>query len=361
MIFALIVLGLILLVLLLSYILYRRFKPRDPDIESDDAALGYFRESYDNCRAAFRGRAVDIVRANANAEYGHWQIPGQLDHDLTMDWCHIPARGTKNKLLILNSGLHGIEGYTGSAVQLMFIDRFLDKLPGDTGVLLIHGINAYGFKYHRKVTENNVDLNRNCVTGSQMFNIENSGYGELRNMLMPTKPVNINSIGNQFFYLTAIYKILRKSMRTLRQAALQGQYDYPKGFYYGGNAFEPQIDSLRTLLTGFIEQYQMTLNVDLHTAYGERGKLHLFIDKPEDPEVLNGIETIFSGVNIDWGNSGNFYTILGDYIGWVSTLVPHRLCLPMLFEFGTLDSQKTFGSLKSLQIMILENQGFHYG
>jgi hypothetical protein len=33
----------------------------------------------------------------------------------------------------------------------------------------------------------------------------------------------------------------------------------------------------------------------------------------------------------------------------------------MMFEFGTLDSQKTFGSLRSLHIYILENQGFHHG
>jgi hypothetical protein len=33
----------------------------------------------------------------------------------------------------------------------------------------------------------------------------------------------------------------------------------------------------------------------------------------------------------------------------------------MMFEFGTLDSQKTFGSIRSLHNMILENQGFHHG
>ena len=33
----------------------------------------------------------------------------------------------------------------------------------------------------------------------------------------------------------------------------------------------------------------------------------------------------------------------------------------MLFEFGTLNSQKTFGSIKSMQIMIVENQGANRG
>jgi hypothetical protein len=33
----------------------------------------------------------------------------------------------------------------------------------------------------------------------------------------------------------------------------------------------------------------------------------------------------------------------------------------MPIEYGTLDSQKTFGSIRSLHNMILENQGFHHG
>ena len=33
----------------------------------------------------------------------------------------------------------------------------------------------------------------------------------------------------------------------------------------------------------------------------------------------------------------------------------------VVFEFGTMDSQKTVGSIRTLHNMILENQGFHHG
>ncbi len=33
----------------------------------------------------------------------------------------------------------------------------------------------------------------------------------------------------------------------------------------------------------------------------------------------------------------------------------------MVFETGTFDTDKTFGSIKSLQTMVSENRGFHYG
>jgi hypothetical protein len=35
--------------------------------------------------------------------------------------------------------------------------------------------------------------------------------------------------------------------------------------------------------------------------------------------------------------------------------------MPVLFEYGTLNSQTTMGSLKSIHTMILENQGTQHG
>jgi len=355
------IIGVILLTILCSYISFSAYWPKDPEIEVDSSNLYFYHETYEECREAFvQSIEINIVGFDS-VNTGQIYIPSNTDKDLRIDWCYIPAQKTKEKLLILNSGLHGIEGYTGSAVQIMFIEKILkQQLPDNMGVLLLHGLNPYGFKYHRKVTENNIDLNRNCVEGDQMFDIKNEGFAELTDLLMPSKPVNINSLKYQFFYLQAIYKIIRESMPVLRQAALQGQYDFEKGFYYGGKAYEPQIDTLKPFLISMIKEYKMVVNLDLHTGYGERGTMHLFIDKPENKDVLEGIEKVFEGKKIDWGNSDDFYTINGEYIKWVNSLVPTTLCIPMLFEFGTLNSQTTFGSLKSVQIMVSENQGAHY-
>ncbi|MBN2522700.1 MAG: DUF2817 domain-containing protein [Bacteroidales bacterium] len=360
--FLYILLGIILLGTVISYISYSNYWAKDPEAEVDSTYLDYYHESYEDCRNAFVECSLQLAEDFDSVQTGKFYVPSETDNDLTIDWCYIPAQEQKDKLLILTSGLHGIEGYTGSAIQLMFIEKILvPGLPDNMGVLLLHGLNPYGFKYYRKVTENNVDLNRNCVTGNAMFDIKNEGYGKLTGLLMPAKKVNLYNLRNQFFYLVAIYKIIRESMPVLRQAALQGQYDYNKGIYYGGRAYEPQIDTIKPFLIDRIGDYKILLNVDLHTAYGKRGKMHLFLDKPDDADVLRGIEKVFKGVQIDWGSSDDFYTINGEYIGWANSLVPDVLCLPMLFEFGTMDSQETFGSLKSIQVMINENQGVHYG
>jgi len=357
-------LSIALLAILISYFSYSTYTAKDPDVAVDSSVVSYYHETYNDCRKAFVRGVEDIMVNFESVKTGRIMVPSEVDEDLSIDWCYIPGQKEKKKLLILTSGLHGIEGYTGSAIQIMFIEKILKKqlrIPEDMGILIFHGLNPYGFKFHRKVTENNIDLNRNCIPGGQQFDIRNGGYAELTDMLMPAEPVNINNLHNRFFYLTAISKIIKESMPVLRQAALQGQYDFKGGIYYGGKGYEPQIDTLKTLLIDLIEGYKVVLNVDLHTGYGQRGEMHLFIDKPEDKAVLTGIEKVFNGSKIDWGSSSDFYTITGDYTNWVGSLVPDVLCIPMLFEFGTMNTGQTFGSLKSMQIMILENQGAHYG
>jgi hypothetical protein len=355
-------LTIILAVVVGSTISYNTYWAKDVSTSVDPSNLAFYHENYNDCRAAFLSEAEKVKTEFDSVQTGKFAVPGKADQDLSLDWCYVPAQKEKNKLLIINAGLHGIEGYTGSAIQAMFMEKILkQELPDDMGVLFLHALNPYGFKYHRKATENNVDLNRNCVRGETMFNIENNGYTELTDFLQPAKPVNVNSPANRLFHFTAIWKIIRKSMPVLRQAALQGQYDHEGGIYYGGQKYEPQIEALQPFLTGMISQYKMLLNVDLHTGYGERAKMHLFIDKPEDKAVEDAVLKIFDGQQIDWGGTKDFYTVKGEYVVWANSLVPNVLCVPMVFEFGTLNSQTTFGSLKSIQVMILENEGAHYG
>jgi hypothetical protein len=68
------------------------------------------------------------------------------------------------RVLVLISGTHGVEGFCGSACRTAAVSLSLfDDLPSQTAVILIHAINPFGFAFLRRVTEANVDLNRNCV------------------------------------------------------------------------------------------------------------------------------------------------------------------------------------------------------
>jgi hypothetical protein len=341
---------------------YKNYWAKDPDFEVVDEYLKYYHETYDDCRSAFLDKSQQFSQNSDSVKTGRFIVDSKIDDDLTIDWCFIPSKTPNEKLLIITSGLHGIEGYAGSAVQLMFMDKIMNsKQLKDVSVLFIHAMNPFGFKYRRKVTENNVDLNRNCAINFDLYESKNDGYEKLIKFLMPKSELNIGSLNNRFFHLVAIRKIIQESMPVLRQAALQGQYQFDKGIYYGGKKFEPQINQVKPFLKSIMKEYEIILNLDLHTGYGERGKLHLFLNPVEDKKVEFGIKSIFKDVSIDWGNSNDFYTIKGEYIGWSNSLADGALCIPMFFEYGTLDSQKTFGSLKSIQIMINENQGTHFG
>lgn len=356
-------LSLILVGLTGLHIAYHSFSSDDKGLEAEEENLVYFQESYEECKQAFLQEATMVINEYERAELSHIQVPSQIDQELFIDLLYIPPIQDSSKLLVISSGIHGVEGYVGSAVQQMFLKEMLNKdLLSEMGVLLIHSMNPYGFKYGRRATENNVDLNRGSEMDPGLFENKNPGYGALYEMLNPKGEVSNASLRNQFFHLIIISKMMKESMSVLRQAILQGQYEFPEGLYFGGTDFEPQIDSLKRILPGLFSPYETILEIDLHTGYGARGVLHLFSNPVDDPEQVKKTEIVFKGQSIDWGDSEDFYTVLGGFSdAFLGKINPDASYLYMPFEWGTLDSHKTFGSLHSLQNMINENQGYHHG
>lgn len=355
-------LGLLLAAYLFLLFSYNGYKPADVEHEIIPAALEYFHKTYEDCRSAFIEKANLLVSQYEGVEVFKIPVPCETDPDLTIDFCYIPAQDTLDSLLILSSGIHGVEGFTGSAVQLMAMEEILSPDHLDTtGILLIHGMNPFGFKYLRRFTENDVDMNRNCAVDERLFKTKNEGYRKLYDMLNPQGKANHRSFRNKHFHLVAIQKILAESMPVLRQAVVQGQYEYPGGLFFGGNELEPQIVAITPILQEKMTPYTRVLTIDLHTAYGENGTMHLFPNPMEDSDIKADMEALFAGYTIDWGDSADFYTVTGSFADYIGSLASGKTHYPMAFEFGTLDSQKTFGSIRSLHNFILENQGFHHG
>ena len=359
--------GITLLVLVIGalgyvYISFNYYSPDDPAVEVDQQKLAYFHDSWQECRKAFRNTAGELEAQVGRGEIFSVPVASKTDRDLTIDFFYIPAADTTEKLVVIISGTHGIEGYVGSAVQQMLMSEFFE--PGmfeNTGLLLVHGLNAWGFKHQRRFTENNVDLNRNFGTDRSLFDTKNDGFVALYDMLTPKGEVNMSSLGDRFFMVTAINQIARKGMPALLQAFAQGQYQYPEGIYFGGQDFEQQKSIMTDVLGRFAENYHTILNLDLHTGFGERGQLHLFPNPVDDPELKNTMEAVFEGYPIDWGDSDNFYTVSGQFVEYIGAMMPEKMSIPMLMEFGTLNTSSTLGAVKSAHISIVENQGAHYG
>ena len=342
------------------YVAFNNYSLED-DYQVNENNLVYFNDSYDDARKNFRLKSDELILKYPGAKKFDLPVTSNKDTNLTIDFCFIPGSESADKIIILSSGVHGLEGYVGSAVQLFFMANYINTdFLENTGVLLIHSVNPYGFKYTRRVTENNVDLNRNSDVDKELYQTKNEGYPKVYDLINPKQKANPESFANRFFFVKAIKNIVKESMPVLRQAVLQGQYEFPEGLYYGGNDFEPQIKNLVPIIDTICNPYQTVFAIDLHTAYGERGKLHLF-PNPVEGSVKKRMEAIFEGFHIDWGDSDDFYTYSGDFAGYIGKINNDKIFIPMLFEYGTMDSQTTTGSIKSLHVMILENQGEQYG
>jgi len=341
---------------------FNAYTPQVIDRELDPVNLSYFQESYSECRDAFIRATDDVKSRYKKVDLSSIRIDSPTDTNLTIDWCHIPAQKETKRLLILTSAVHGVEGYAGSAIQQMFLKELIDdQYMEDMGILLIHAVNPYGFMNNRRFTENNVDLNRNCSNTPDLYSSENSGYAELNLFLNPEKEVNLTGFDNLFFHLAAVGQIAKKSMGVLRQAVLQGQYQFEKGVYFGGNELEPSIVAVTELVQDIAEPYETVLSIDLHTGYGTNGTLHLFPDPLKDVKKRARIENVFEGNSIDWGDSDDFYVVTGSFASYLGTLIPEKDYLTMTFEFGTLDTKTTMGSIRALHNVIVENQGVQYG
>ncbi len=112
-----------------------------------------FSTSYDTARERFRHAATGAGARLASHPQG--------DDGLTTDVATLGA-AAPDWTVVVTSGLHGIEGFFGSAVQLAWLgSRAI--LPDRGAVVLVHALNPYGFAHHRRVDADNVDLNRNFL------------------------------------------------------------------------------------------------------------------------------------------------------------------------------------------------------
>ena len=129
--------------------------------------LAAFSPDYATARARFRAAAEAkgwVLQALPIAAEGPRGI------ELTIDVARLGPENPR-RVVVVSSGTHGVEGYFGSAVQLALLEgAWADvDLPDDTGLLLVHAVNPYGFAWNRRVNEDNVDLNRNFLLAAEGF------------------------------------------------------------------------------------------------------------------------------------------------------------------------------------------------
>lgn len=173
-----------------------------------------------------------------------------------------------HRLLIVSSGCHGVEGLCGSGVQVFALqdDEWRAKARAQrVAVLYLHALNPYGFAHLRRVTHENVDLNRNFVDFSQPLPA-NPAYSALHPVLLPPEwpPSEANT--------QALLGLLNAhGLQALQAAITRGQYQHPDGLYFGGTAPTWSNRTLRAVLRREGARAERIAWVDLHTGLGPSG------------------------------------------------------------------------------------------
>lgn len=225
-------------------------------------------DAFSRSYAEARGKFLEAAAAAGLAvEAKRHPQRGLAGEELAMD---VAREGSPDaqRLLVLSSACHGVEGFCGSGVQ---VDALRDAAwrahaaERGVAVVYVHALNPYGFSHIRRTTHENVDLNRNFHDFSRPLP-ENTAYRELHPLLVPdTWPPDAR---NQ----QAIGEFIATRGEAAFQAAItRGQYEFPDGLFYGGRAPTWSNLAIRDVLRHHGRRAARIAWIDIHTGLGPSG------------------------------------------------------------------------------------------
>jgi len=228
----------------------------------------YFSQDYNTAKTRFAERVNFQSGTAYSLKLGAADLQNQ---PLSIDIAWFGSQ-TPRTVILHSSGLHGVEGFAGSAIQLKLLHQ-LPVLPDSVALVFIHLLNPYGMAWLRRTNENNVDLNRNSLAKGELYKGSPKDYSTADPLINPVSPPSTD-----FFYAKAMLSILRHGYGSLKQSIAGGQYDYPKGLFYGGDKLQQGLSLYKHWLTTNLSDIENVLAIDVHTGLGKWGFDSLFVD-----------------------------------------------------------------------------------
>ena len=304
-----------------------------------------FTHSYARARTLFlEGAAAAGLAIESHAH----PLAGRDGEALAMDVAR-DGPADADKLLIVSSACHGVEGYCGSGVQVFALhdEEWREKAhAAGVAVLYIHALNPYGFSHLRRTTHENADLNRNFQDFSKPLP-QNLGYREIAPLLLPDvwPPTQDN--------VTAVQQYLADRGEAAWQAAVSGgQYEFEGGMFFGGKEPTWSNRTLRTVLRAHGTTARRVAWIDLHTGLGESGLGERIFAGPEDAAALarartwwggggaTPITSFYDGTSTSAPLTGLMWTAIGDEC-------PQAEYTGIAMEYGTLPILQVLQALRA--------------
>jgi hypothetical protein len=289
-----------------------------------------FSESYAEARAKFCAAAAD-----AGGAIRSWLNPnasGPAGERLFLDTARFGPADAAG-MLVLISSTHGVEGHCGSGAQVAWLrSGGPSRLPADTGALLIHAINPYGFAWTRRVTEDNVDLNRNFVDHDKPYP-RNDGYLALADAILPPNWDEASRAGTQ----RAFDSYAQQHGAFALQGALSGgQYTHPDGIFFGGHKPTWSNRTVRVIAREELGRARRVGIIDFHTGLGPFGHGELICAVPPGAKSFARARAWYGDeLTSPEGGTSTSAVVVGVMTDALPQELPDAEVTPVALEYGT--------------------------
>jgi hypothetical protein len=310
-------------------------------------AEGAFSRSYAEARRKFLDAAAAAHLPVYSTQH---PLPGRDGEPLALDVA-IAGNPNAERVLMVSSGCHGVEGYCGSGVQVAALrdPQWAARLAaGDLAVLYLHALNPYGFSHIRRVTHENVDLNRNFSDYTQPLPV-NEAYGALHALLLPAQwpPDDANR--------TAIADyIAERGVAQYQAAVSRGQHAFPQGLFFGGTAPTWSNGALRAVLRQHASGARQLAWIDIHTGLGPSGVGERIFACRNDPAALVRARAWWGGngatpITSIYDGSSTSASLTGLMMNAAYEECPQAAFTSIAMEYGTLVITEMIEALRAEQ------------
>ena len=289
----------------------------------------------------YRAQRARFLQAaeRAGAQLSHWLHPltGPQGEALYTDVALL-GNPAAEKMMLIVSGVHGVEGYYGSDNQIAWLEASQgQEMPSDCALLLVHLINPWGTAHLRRVNENNIDLNRNFIDFARP---------------LPTTPayppVHGFYCGDRAAADTAYAAALQTQGWPAMKAVVEaGQYTHPDGIFFGGDTASWSRLTLAAITETHLQQAKTLISFDLHTGAGAYGHPMLLAIAerpwPALPQARNlfgeWLTVLLTGADRD-SETGVTATATGYLSQFMHDSLPDCTLMQLVIECGTLPGEE---------------------
>ncbi|HWJ62420.1 MAG TPA: DUF2817 domain-containing protein [Acidimicrobiales bacterium] len=295
--------------------------------------------SYREARSGFlEAAAAAGARVSSTAHAAR----GIDDEDLAIDVAEVGAADA-DRVVVIVSGTHGVEGYLGSALQRQHLTALAGTEHEGPTLVFVHALNPFGFSWVRRVNEDNVDLNRNFIDWAQPP-VANPEYGELADVVVPG---DWSAETQEQTFLAMAAKLEEVGIDRLQQIVSGGQYTHPTGVFYGGTAPVWSHEWLRRFLAERLAGVERAAIIDLHTGLGPWGHGELISSVQPDSETYARQVEWWGDVTSLHDGSSVSAQIAGDWLDAAPGFAPGTEVTGIAIEYGTVDSITVLQSLRA--------------